>query len=72
LLEKLLYRADKFNVHVKTPQANELEAPADESAVGEALHAVIAWAHANGIDAEAALRKEAIRVSDQIRSKTQS
>jgi XTP/dITP diphosphohydrolase len=67
-----LYRADKFNVHVETPQANELEAPADESAVGQALHAVIAWAHANGIDAEAALRKEAIRVSDQIRSKTQS
>jgi XTP/dITP diphosphohydrolase len=72
LLEKLLYRADKFNVNVEAPQANALEAPADESAVGQALHAVIAWAHANGIDAEAALRKEAIRVSDQIRSKTQS
>jgi XTP/dITP diphosphohydrolase len=67
-----LYRADKFNVHVETPQAIELEAPADESAVGQALHAVIAWAHANGIDAEAALRKEALRVSNQISSKTQS
>jgi XTP/dITP diphosphohydrolase len=72
LLEKLLYRAEKFNVHVDTPQANALEARADESAVGQALHAVIAWAHSNGIDAEAALRKEAIRVSNQIRSKTQS
>jgi XTP/dITP diphosphohydrolase len=72
LLEKLLYRAEKFNVHVDTPQANALEAHADESAVGQALHAVIAWAHSNGIDAEAALRKEAIRVSNQIRSKTQS
>jgi XTP/dITP diphosphohydrolase len=72
LLEKLLYRAEKFNVHVDTPQANALEAHADESAVGQALHAVIAWAHSNGIDAEAALRKEALRVSNQIRSKTQS
>jgi XTP/dITP diphosphohydrolase len=72
LLEKLLYRAEKFNIHVDTPQANALEAHADESAVGQALHAVIAWAHSNGIDAEAALRKEAIRVSNQIRSKTQS
>ena len=72
LLEKLLYRAEKFNVHVDTPQANALETPADESAVGQALHAVIVWAHANGIDAEAALRKEALRVSNQIRSKTQS
>ena len=72
LLEKLLYRAEKFNVHVDTPQVNALEARADESAVGQALHAVIAWAHSNGIDAEAALRKEAIRVSNQIRSKTQS
>jgi XTP/dITP diphosphohydrolase len=72
LLEKLLYRAEKFSVNVDTPQANALEAHADESAVGQALHAVIAWAHSNGIDAEAALRKEAIRVSDQIRSKTQS
>jgi len=72
LLEKLLYRAEKFNIHVNTPQANALEAHADESAVGQALHAVIAWAHSNGIDAEAALRKEALRVSNQIRSKTQS
>jgi XTP/dITP diphosphohydrolase len=72
LLEKLLYRAEKFNIHVDTPQANALEAHADESAVGQALHAVIAWAHSNGIDAEAALRKEALRVSNQIRSKTQS
>jgi XTP/dITP diphosphohydrolase len=39
---------------------------ADEGAVGQALLAVIAWAHANGIDAEAALRKEAMKVSQQI------
>jgi XTP/dITP diphosphohydrolase len=40
--------------------------PADESAVGQALVAVIAWANANGIDAEAALRKEAMRISQEI------
>jgi ATP-dependent helicase YprA (DUF1998 family) len=72
LLEKLLHRAEKYKVQVDSPSANSLEAVADESAVGQALHAVIAWAHANGIDAEAALRKEALRVSNQIRSKTQS
>ena len=33
----------------------------------EALVAVIAWAHANGIDAEAALRKEAMRISQEIK-----
>ena len=32
----------------------------------QALVAVIAWAHANGIDAEAALRKEAMRISREI------
>jgi XTP/dITP diphosphohydrolase len=72
LLEKLLHRAEKYKVQVDSPSANSLEAVADESAVGQALHAVIAWAHANGIDAEAALRKEALRVSNQISSKTQS
>jgi len=39
---------------------------ADEGAVGQALLAVIAWANANGIDAEAALRKEAMRIAQQI------
>ena len=34
--------------------------------MGQALLAVIAWAHANGIDAEAALRKEAMKLSEQI------
>jgi XTP/dITP diphosphohydrolase len=72
LLEKLLHRAEKYKVQVDSPSANSLEAVADESAVGQALHAVITWAHANGIDAEAALRKEALRVSNQISSKTQS
>lgn len=66
LIEKLLYRASKFGVDVVVPQVVDLEKPADESAVGQALLTVIAWAHANGVDAESALRKEAMRLSQQI------
>ena len=66
LIEKLLYRAEKYNVEVKTPDSVSIDGAADESAVGQALLAVIAWAHANGIDAEAALRKEAMRISREI------
>jgi XTP/dITP diphosphohydrolase len=66
LVEKLLYRAEKYNVEVSTPQTVSLDSVPDEGAVGQALLAVIAWAHANGIDAEAALRKEAMRIVDQI------
>ena len=64
LIEKLLYRAKTHNVELEIPQS--FDAPADESAVGQALLAVIAWAHANGIDAEAALRKQAMQLSEQI------
>ena len=66
LLEKLLYRAEKYKVKVISPDSVALDGVADETSVGQALHAVIAWAHANGIDAEAALRKEAMRLSNQL------
>lgn len=66
LIEKLLYRAEKYNVDVQTPESVSIEGTADEGAVGQALLAVIAWAHSNGIDAEAALRKEAMRIAKQI------
>ena len=66
LIEKLLYRVSKFDVDVVVPEVVDLEKPADESAVGQALLTVIAWAHANGVDAESALRKEAMRLSQQI------
>ena len=66
LIEKLLYRAEKYNVDLHMPSSADLNGEADEGAVGQALLAVIAWAHANGIDAEAALRKEAMKVSQQI------
>lgn len=66
LIEKLLYRAEKYNVEVETPDSVSIEGTADEGAVGQALLAVIAWANSNGIDAEAALRKEAMRIAQQI------
>ena len=66
LVEKLLYRAEKYNVEVETPDSVSIEGTADEGAVGQALFAVIAWANSNGIDAEAALRKEAMRIAQQI------
>ena len=66
LIEKLLYRAEKYNVDLHTPDTVEIEGDADEDAVGQALLAVIAWAHANGIDAEAALRKEAMKLGEQV------
>jgi XTP/dITP diphosphohydrolase len=66
LVEKLLYRAEKYNVDVKVPDSVSIDGAADESAVGQALLAVIAWAHSNGIDAEAALRKEAMRITEEI------
>ncbi len=66
LIEKLLYRAEKYGVELEVPKEVNVAGDADESAVGQALLAVIAWAHSNGIDAEAALRKEAAKLSQQI------
>jgi XTP/dITP diphosphohydrolase len=66
LIEKLLYRAEKYKVNVTTPTTVSIDGLADESSVGQALVAVIAWAHANGIDAEAALRKQAMLIGQEI------
>ncbi len=66
LIEKLLYRASKHGVKVVVPELINMDGEVDESAVGQAFLTLIAWAHANGIDAESALRKEAIRLSQQI------
>ena len=66
LIEKLLYRASKYGVDVEVPASVDLNATADETAVGQAFLAVIAWAHANGVDAESALRKQALELSQQI------
>ena len=66
LIEKLLYRASKYGVDVVTSGAIDIGGVASESEVGQALLAVIAWANANGVDAESALRKEALALSQQI------
>ncbi len=66
LIEKLLYRASKYGVDVVTPDAIDIGGTASESEVGQALLTVIAWANANGVDAESALRKEALALSQQI------
>ena len=66
LIEKLLYRAEKYGVDVPVPDSVTISGTADEELVGQALLAVIAWAKANGIDAESALRKEAMRIAQQI------
>ena len=66
LIEKLLYRSEKYGVAVETPSDVNIAGQADESSVGQALLAVISWAHANGINAEAALRKEALKLSEQV------
>ena len=66
LIEKLLYRASKYGVDVETPTAIDITGTASESAVGQALLTVIAWANANGVDTESALRKEAMVLSQQI------
>ncbi len=66
LMEKLLYRASKYGVDVVTPDAIDISDTASERAVGQALLTVIAWANANGVDAESALRKEAMALSQQI------
>jgi XTP/dITP diphosphohydrolase len=67
LVAKILYRAEKYKVDLKVEPFATREKATDDS-VGEALASVIAWAHANGIDAEAALRSEAMKLSQQITS----
>lgn len=66
LIEKLLYRAATYDVDIVIPDSINIDGLADEKTVGQALLTVIAWAHANGVDAEAALRKEATRLRQQI------
>jgi XTP/dITP diphosphohydrolase len=62
--QKLLKRAAKASL---PPEPKEHEhAPADEDAFGELLMAVVASAREAGVDAEAALRRQAKRFRDRI------
>ena len=71
LVSKILYRAEKYDVSVEIPSFNSSKAATDES-VGEALASVIAWAHANGIDPENALRAQARKMIEAIQSQENS
>jgi len=71
LVSKILYRAEKYAVDLELPTyASDEEA--SENSVGQALAAVIGWAHANGIDPENALRAQARKMIAEILVKEQS
>ncbi|MBI3430129.1 MAG: MazG family protein [Actinobacteria bacterium] len=59
LVTKLLYRAEKNRLKLDLPEQIAEPAEATEAAVGEVLLATIAWASANGVDPEGALRQVA-------------
>ena len=67
LVTKLLYRAEKNRLRLDIPKLSKEPTEATEAAVGELLLATIAWATANGIDPEGALREESRRLIAQIR-----
>ena len=58
LMAKLIYRADKYGTPLNIP-AFQSDEKATEESVGQALASVIAWAYANEIDPESALRAQA-------------
>ena len=67
LVEKLLYRAEKYKVNIELTkyQSNK---PATEESVGEALASIIAWARDNEIDPENALRLFGRQIAEQIKA----
>ena len=67
LVEKLLYRAEKYKVHVKLTKYQS-DKPATEESVGEALASIIAWARDNEIDPENALRLYGRQIAEQIKA----
>jgi len=67
LVEKLLYRAEKYKVEVSLPKYQS-DKPATEESVGEALASIIAWARDNEIDPENALRLYGRQIAEQIKA----
>ena len=67
LVEKLLYRAEKYKVSVELTKYQS-DRPATEESVGEALASIIAWARDNEIDPENALRLYGRQIAEQIRA----
>ena len=67
LVEKLLYRAEKYKVSVELTKYQSAKPATDES-VGEALASIIAWARDNEIDPDNALRLYARQIAEQIKA----
>jgi XTP/dITP diphosphohydrolase len=67
LVEKLLYRAEKYKVEVVLPKYQS-DKPATEESVGEALASIIAWARDNDIDPENALRLYGRQIAEKIKA----
>ena len=67
LVEKLLYRAEKYKVPVEIKKYESEVTPSLES-VGEALASIIAWARDNEIDPENALRLYGREIAEQIKA----
>jgi XTP/dITP diphosphohydrolase len=67
LVEKLLYRAEKYKVPVALKKYESDESASNES-VGQALASIIAWARDNEIDPENALRLYGRQIAEQIKA----
>ena len=67
LVEKLLYRAEKYKVNIELTKYQSSK-PATEESVGEALASIIAWARDNEIDPENALRLYGRQIAEQIKT----
>jgi XTP/dITP diphosphohydrolase len=67
LVEKLLYRAEKYKVNVELTKYQS-DKPATQESVGEALASIIAWARDNEIDPENALRLYSRQIAEQIKA----
>ena len=67
LVEKLLYRAEKYKVNVVLTKYQS-DKPATQESVGEALASIIAWARDNEIDPENALRLYGRQIAEQIKA----
>jgi XTP/dITP diphosphohydrolase len=65
LINKLLYRAEKYGVNLDVPIHPD-DSVATQESVGNALLAVIAWAHKNGVDPEDALRMQSKQIMREI------
>jgi len=67
LVEKLLYRAEKYKVNVELTKYQS-DKPATQESVGEAMASIIAWARENEIDPENALRLYGRQIAEQIKA----